>query len=181
MKAIGSTLFATLFIMFAVSMPVKAEYNQWEAITYMNEDTNQVEKRLLYARYNSFRKEMFLLVVPCDKDKPIGIELPMNHVGANQTGIGLHHYYRPEWYHPRGKIDIQLGKRKETKWEAIKPETSSSWLYITAPSKDQMIQQLKDYKSLQLNILYIEESETYLYNMKIKRKEFASLYDLYCD
>ena len=180
MKTIGATLFAILFIMFAVSMPVKAEYNQWEAITYTNEDTNQVEKRLLYARYNSFPKEMFLFVVPCDKDRPIAIEIPMNHPGANLTGIGLLRYYRPEWYHPRGKIDVQLGKRKETKWEAIKPEGSSTWLYITAPSNDQIIQQLKDYKSLQLNIVYVEESESYLYVIKIKRKDFINLYDSHC-
>ena len=194
MKTIGATLFATLFIMFAVSMPVAKSdehwdakeiiKNKWETSTYTNEITNQIEKRLVYwfpenPRYFSI-KTPFLFIIPCDNTKLVKIKIS----GVIQIQISYH--YRPVWYQPRGKINIRLDKKEWSEWEAIAPEDTSNWLHITAPSTRQVIQQLKDHDSLRLHIKHIkqyptdEEHQTPILKMDIESTEFGKLYDSHC-
>ena len=200
MKTIGATLFATLFIMFAVSMPVAKSdehwdakeiiKNKWETSTHTNETTNQVEKRLVYwypenPRHLSMNMSMistmttripFLFIVPCDNTKLVKIKT----TGVIQTS----YHYRPVWYQPRGKINVRLDKKEWSEWEAIAPEDTSNWLHITAPSTSQVIQQLKDHDSLRLHIKQYptdKEHRAPILKMDIESTEFASLYDSHCD
>ena len=192
-KVLVATLFTLiiLFIMFAISMPVaksdehweiskKDIYepikNQWETSTYINEVTNQIEKRLVYFAPKLLGPRI-LFVVPCDNNERVAIEIAVLELDT--------YFYRPEWYYPRGKVRVRLNT-EYFEWEVIKPEGSSNWLYITTPSTTQVVQQLKEHDVLGLYLLdYAAKinygaKNQYVKYTKIKLVEFGKLYDSHC-
>ena len=166
-----SILVSIILLMVSMSIDAESELKQWKTNVYKNESTNRIEKRLFYWYPNHNGPVLFQLVIPCNINESVKIEV--------DTSRTISYYYRPEWYYPRGKIRIRLDKYR-TEWEAIKPENNSSWLYITAPSTQQIIQQLKEHIALRLRITVYGFGSKYL-RAYIELAEFANIYDSHCN
>ena len=166
-KVLVTTLFVTLFMM-GIPIHAESELKHWEASIHTNETTKQIEKRLVYWYPNHVVATWFLLVVPCDINERVAIEVDNRNINYR---------YRPEWYYPRGKIKVRLDK-KRLEWQAFKPEGTSSWLYVTVPSTTQLIQQLKDHNVLRLRI---EQYGARDLKARFELSEFEKLYDSHCD
>lgn len=72
MKTIGATLFATLFVMFAVSMPVYAQHinyiypnTEWRIAASVDEMTDEVKSATIQTGWENYLHQ-FILSIKCD-------------------------------------------------------------------------------------------------------------------